>query len=81
MTTGRPEAGSVKTESFQLSTLKKCQALPDSPLAVDAAFGAFVNKQVLVCGAGLKNGTVANRCFTLSSAQKQWQESIPMIAP
>lgn len=80
ITARHPKAKRVSTQFYQVDTLKKCQALPDYPLAVNGASGAFVDGFVLVCGGNFATGTYSNKCFKLGP-QKIWEESITMSAP
>ena len=58
----------VGTESFDVLALTTCQSLPDYPLSVAEATGAFVNNKVVICG-GDGGGT---KCYTLGKDENTW---------
>ena len=70
MTTGSPTSTSVKTESFNLVASVTCQSMPDYPLAVWHAFGAFVNHRVVICGGYAPH---ISQCYSLGSKETAWK--------
>ena len=73
MVTGNPDYGSptaAKTEAFDLSASTTCQSLPDFPVEVTLAAGAFVNNRVAICGSG--GGSIIAPCYTLAQNENTW---------
>ena len=77
MTTGWGR-GSFKTESFDLAASTTCQSLPDYPLDVDSATGAFVSSRVVICG-GFEFSTTS-QCYSLGQNETEWKPSGNMTA-
>ena len=77
VTTGQPKSTSVKTESFDAIAQTTCQSVPDYPLQVDEATGAFVNSKFVICGG---RPTTSN-CYTLSRNETAWKPSGNLVTP
>jgi len=78
VTTGAPQPPSVKTEAFDAIASTTCQSLPDYPLPVYSATGAFISSKLVVCGGSYP---VTTNCYTLSKNDNTWKLSGNLITP
>ena len=72
MVTGEPLDTSVKTEAFDLDDSKTCQSLPNYPISVAWASGAFVNSRLLICGGAFLTTNHQKLCYSIGPNEIEW---------